>query len=234
MIPNWKSTTAEDALIEAARYLSRIRPLGAEPKIQGATKHPDMFEASWYAGSGQVAAGIAIRKIPVHMLRGLPSPVQMAAVDRQVFFASDPKSGDYRVVSLYDATFPPLDAIFKRAFELPALSVQRKEMLEILKSAKLADINVVLEVQGSGLRVKVDHVGNQSSLSLFDFESFVEFTGKVPEGILGFAVGLLHPAVQHAASNELTVYLKPSPRGAFDPLGISDSNYQVVVMPIRL
>lgn len=172
--------------------------------------------------------------LPVHMLKGLPSPVQMTAVDRQVFFTADPKSEDYRVVSLYDAAFPPLDAIFQRSFELPALSVQRKEMLEILKSARLADINVVLEVQGSGLRVKVDHVGNNQSLSLFDFESFVEFTGEVPEGISGFAVGLLQPAVQYAKSNELTVHLKPNPQGTFDPLGISDSNYQAVVMPIRL
>lgn len=67
MIPNWRSITTEDALLEAARYLSRIRPLGAEPKIQGATRQPDMIEASWYVGSGQVAVGIAIRKIPVEM-----------------------------------------------------------------------------------------------------------------------------------------------------------------------
>lgn len=169
---------------------------------------------------------------PVSMLRDLAAVVPVATTQRQAFFAPDPTGGEYRAVKAYDVRFPPLDHLFESVQRLPAMRIQKQELIGILKSAKLSDERVVLEVVGSGLRVKVHTVGG--GLSLFDYEAFVEFDGQVPEGIAGFSIGLLLPAIQSAPSPELTVYFNPKAKGSFDPLGIVSEGYQALVMPTRL
>jgi len=170
--------------------------------------------------------------VPPAMMKGLGSPVMMTSSGRQLFFAEDPSSGDFRVANCYDGRFPPLDQAMKGVWKQPKMEVPRVEFEDMVKSAKLADKNLVLAVEGQRLRVVVDR--GRMVQTLFDFESAVSFEGKVPPGYIGFGAHLVLPALQACDSDTIQVFLNPHEKGSIEPMGIRDGGYKVVIMPTRM
>lgn len=175
--------------------------------------------------------------VPPAMLKGLPETVQIHRNGRQLFFAEDPTSGEFRVANCYEAVFPSLDQVMGGVWKSPFMDVPREPLLDMLKSAKLADKDLVLAVEGQRLRVVVDRA--DTGMSLFDFEGTVSFEhgskkNKVPAGRIAFGVHLVLPAVQQTQSDTIQLFMNPAPEGSVEPLGIVDGSYKTVIMPVRI
>ena len=112
----------------------------------------------------------------------------------------------------------------------------RKAFSELLKRARLAGTQIILEVRGKRLSVVVEERGGTEQ-TLFDFADsipFEESAGSIPQGVISFQLHYLLPLVETVVSEQIEIGLKPSPDGGLDPLVLVDGELSAALMPMRL
>lgn len=173
--------------------------------------------------------------IPPAVLKGLASPTFATLADQRIFLADAPDTEAFRSANLFNAMFPPLEQVLVGGRECPRMAVGRKELVDMIKRAKLSANTAALSVTKGRLGIRIDRA---SETTLFDFADSISFEPAsdepVPMGLVGLNLEYLLQTVEAATSEAIQVGMRPSKDGSLDPVYVIDGALEAVMMPMRL
>ena len=168
------------------------------------------------------------------LLRDLPDVVWLAQEDAELFIAEDKAKTGFRVASVIQQTFPPYGAILEGA-PTSGFTAPTKDLVDLVKRARLSHHQGILEVTGQELHVRVEDTGLDS---LFQFQGSLPVEPLVnhsmPAGRIGLDLGLLLPCLEAAEGETVDCSIEMTDRGGLAPSFFRSGRFVGVVMPWRL
>lgn len=166
------------------------------------------------------------------LMRNLPLPCYALRSEQRLFFTAAPEQKAFRTTALLSAKQPPFARIIESAQAQTKALVNRKQFLDVLKRASLANSELVLDVRGGRIYVEV----TQTGATLFSFTDHIVLAEDegISDGRIGVDSRYLVPIVEHSRSDVIGIRMSPKVPHGVDPITIEDGDYFGLVLPRRL
>jgi hypothetical protein len=173
------------------------------------------------------------------MVGCFPDPAYLAFEDQRLHVSSGGEQPQLWSIQPLAAHYPDVLSIFRNHSEQPAIEISRVELVDLLKRAKNASMEVTLSFANERLSVITEQLGEADERTLFDFLDTCPFKSrgrkKLPPGTIRLRLQYLLPLLEKTATSD-TVELRvsPDPKGSLDPLVVVDGPLRAIQMPMRL